>query len=614
MAGFWGPEIIEQVKAANDIVDVVGSYLPLKRAGSQFKCLTPFKKERTPSFFVNPAKQIWHCFSTNQGGDVIKFVQTYENLDFPAAVRLLAERAGIKLPEGRYEGGSGDEGAGLKDQLLDLMERVAQWWHRSLFKDPVGEPARSYLKGRGITAETAREFRLGYAPDGWDSVIRWAEGAGFAEEALEAAGLVIRSERGGPRPIYDRFRGRLMFPIQSESGRVIAFSGRVLDPMAKEAKYINSPETILFTKGKVLYGLHLHKRELLDTRQAIVCEGQLDLITCHQAGVRNMVAPQGTAFTEHQARVLKRYADEVVLCFDSDEAGQTAMARSIPALAGAELPVRVLRLPDEADGSKNDPDSFIRAHSVERFRELAERAVDFWDHFLDHLSAKWDPRTDRGRMVIRREIFDLLAHVADAARRQQILARAAGVLRMDATLLMGEFGRHSRVPRTARPTPDDGAKEAVREAWVKPHRLVESLLHLSLHRPDAIPSIQRRLDPVWLERLDGAALLNAVFEAHSHHALEDPAAGVEGFGESERGFLSGLLARQAPQGDAEALISGALTQIERLWIDGQLERRRALLNEGPAADRATELHREILDLRAKLDHLNRLTSSLNPPT
>lgn len=609
MAGFWGPEIIEQVKAANDIVDVIGSYLPLKRAGSQFKCLTPFKKERTPSFFVNPAKQIWHCFSTNQGGDVIKFIQTYENLDFPAALRLLAERAAIKLPEGRYEGSGDAEGAGLKDQLLDLMERVAQWWHRCLFKDPAGEPARGYLKARGISAETAREFRLGYALDGWDPLIRWAAAAGFAEPALEAAGLVIRSERAGPRAVYDRFRGRLMFPILSESGRVIAFSGRVLDPAAKEAKYINSPETVLFTKGKVLYGLHLHKRDLLDARQAIVCEGQLDLITCHQAGIRNMVAPQGTAFTEHQARVLKRYSDEVVLCFDSDEAGQAAMARSMPALAAVDLPVRVMRLPDEANGSKNDPDSFIRAHSVEDFRQLAENASDFWDHFLDHMCAKWDPKTDRGRMVVRRELFELLGHVGDASRRQQILARAAGKLKMDATLLIGEFERQARAPRTVRPTA--APSESGGAVSVRPHRVVESLLHLALHRPDMIPSIQRRLDPRWLERLDGASLLTAICEAHSHHALEDPA-NLEGISEPERALLSGLLTRPAPTADPEASISGSVAQIERFWIEGEFQRRLALLNESPAEERATELQRELLDLRSKLDHLNRLTSSLNP--
>lgn len=243
---------------------------------------------------------------------------------------------------------------------------------------------------------------------------------------------------------------------------------------------------------------------------------------------------------------------------------------------------------------------------------MAEGATDFWEHFLGHLCARWDPKTDRGRMVIRREIFEMLGHVGDAARRQQILARAAGALKMDATLLIGEFERQSRVPRTARPTAPEAVGGPAPEPWVKPHQLVESLLHLSLHRPAAIPSIQRRLDPVWLERLDGAALLGAVFEAHAHHALEDLTSGEGGTGEAERAFLSGLLTRPTPQCEDEAWIGGALAQIERLWIEGELERRRALVNQGPDAGRATELHREILDLRAKLDHLTRLTSSLNP--
>src|SRR5215831_581576 len=361
MAGFFSQTTLEQVRAASDIVDVIGSYLPLKRAGANFVALCPFHREKTPSFNVNPHLQIFHCFGCHKGGDVFAFVKEYESVDFPEAVRRLAERARIPL---EYEAGSGDQAArGLKESLLDLHEQITQRWQKALATEAGGQIARDYLARRGVSSEAIELFRLGYAPDLWDDTVNWSKGKSYEATLVEKAGLILRKE--GSEHYYDRFRGRLMFPICDEQGRVIGFSGRVLSGDEKTAKYVNSPETQIFTKSKVFFGLDKSKRALLDAGFAVVCEGQLDLIACFIAGVQNIVAPQGTAFTGDHARILKRYVNEVVLCFDSDNAGQNAAVRALDSLLASGLAVKVATVP-----APHDPDSFIKANGGEAFKKL----------------------------------------------------------------------------------------------------------------------------------------------------------------------------------------------------------------------------------------------------
>src|SRR6266705_2593445 len=334
-------ETIEQVAAANDVVEVIGSYFPLKRAGANFKALCPFHQEKTPSFTVSPSRQTFHCFGCGVGGSVFRFVMDYEHVDFPSAVRKLAARSGITIVEKR---GAADEERQYETRrtLLKLHGEAAEWFHENLVKREVGEPARKYLRKRGITAEIAKRWQLGYAPDEWDAFGSWARARGYDARDLITSGLVRTKDEADsdqnqisnlkPQTSYDRFRGRIMFPIHNDVGEVIAFSGRLLKDEEGAAKYLNSPETPLFRKGNVLFGLHKSKRALIEANCAIVCEGQLDLISLFEAGITNVVAPQGTAFTENQARILKRYVDEVVLCFDSDAAGAKAAERSLDAL------------------------------------------------------------------------------------------------------------------------------------------------------------------------------------------------------------------------------------------------------------------------------------------
>ena len=422
MAGTLSPATRERIRAASDIVDIIGSYLPLKKAGANFVALCPFHKEKTPSFNVNPHRQIFHCFGCHKGGDVFTFVKEYENIGFMDAVRRLAERAKIPLEFDQTPGEQ--QSRHIKDQLLQLHEQITQRWQNALLNEASGQIARDYLVKRGVSPEAVKLFRLGYAPDAWDDTVNWAKSKSHDLELVEKAGLIIRKSgdqraadvsSAEPSEIissasgtlaaryYDRFRGRLMFPICDEQGRVIGFSGRVLSGDEKTAKYVNSPETPIFTKSRVFFGLDKSKRAILDAGFAIVCEGQLDLIACFMAGVQNVVAPQGTAFTADHARIIKRYVDEVVLCFDSDEAGQNAAVRSLDHLLASGLAVRVAVVP-----APHDPDSFIKANGGEAFRKLVEDAEGFFDYYLKRLCEENDVKTDKGRTVVVRSMLEAL--------------------------------------------------------------------------------------------------------------------------------------------------------------------------------------------------------------
>src|SRR5712672_3616645 len=365
MAGFLSPAAREQIRAASDIVDIIGGYLPLKKTGANFTALCPFHKEKSPSFNVNSHKQIFHCFGCHKGGDVFTFVKEYENIGFVDAVRRLAERA--KIPLETDQNPAEQQSRHLKDELLQIHEQITQRWQNALANEAGGQLARDYLAKRGVSAEAIKLFRLGAAPDARDDTVNWAKSKNYELPLVEKAGLIIRKEDADR--YYDRFRGRLMFPICDEQGRVIGFSGRVLAGDEKTAKYVNSPETPIFTKSKVFFGLDKSKRAILDAGFAIICEGQLDLIACFMAGVQNIVAPQGTAFTDQHARIIKRYVNEVVLCFDSDEAGQNAAVRSLDSLLASGLAVRVAVVP-----APHDPDSFIKQFGGDKFRELISKA------------------------------------------------------------------------------------------------------------------------------------------------------------------------------------------------------------------------------------------------
>lgn len=481
----------EQVRAASDIVDVIGGYLPLKRAGANFVTLCPFHKEKSPSFNVNPGKQIFHCFGCHKGGDVFRFVQDYENLTFPETVQRLAERAHI--PMEFEDNPAAQQTRGLKDSLLKLHEAICVRWQSCLASEAAGQVARDYLAKRGVSAEAVKEFRIGAAPDAWDDTVNWAKSKGFPAELCEQAGLIIKKEETGRH--YDRFRGRLMFPIGDEQGRVIAFSGRILQGDEKTAKYVNSPETLIFTKGRVLYALDKAKRAILDAGHAVVCEGQLDTIACHANGLKHVVAPQGTALTPEHARILKRYVDEVILCFDGDKAGRNASIRSFDGLLGSGLAVRVATIPPP-----DDPDSYIKAHGAETFRGILNRAEGYFDFLLKHLALENDTTTDRGRMAIVRAMGEAAQKTGNAVLLDTYAQKTAQRLGVNVDSVRTEF-RKARL--NAAPTREEAHEppledSAEPEALPRPSATELWLLKLLLLAPEHAHFAADHLDPSWI--------------------------------------------------------------------------------------------------------------------
>ena len=429
--------VIETIRDHNEITEVVGSYVQLKRAGSSFKACCPFHKEKTPSFHVNPTRQSFHCFGCGAGGDVFNFIMKYENLEFVPAAKFLADRAHLNV-ELETERGSGGPAVSttVKDDLYRLHTLLRDWYQRCLQESSQAAVARAYLEERELSGAAAETFGIGYAPARDVDWPTWAAKRKCSMDLLLSAGIVLRNDGGG---WYDRFANRLMFPIQDESGRVIGFSGRVLPGDPRDAKYVNSPETPLFTKSKIIYALHHAKKEILEKREAIICEGQIDVIRCHLAGVKHAVAAQGTAITEEHARILKRFTDSIRLVLDSDNAGKKAAMRSADVLLAAGLNVRIASLPPG-----DDPDSLIRRAGGAAFLTAVEAAVPELDFIIDSLMDAEPVQDDGAIRRVARAVIETVANVPSELQRDQMLQRASRRLGMRPDVLAAEMRQVER--------------------------------------------------------------------------------------------------------------------------------------------------------------------------
>lgn len=486
--------VIEEVRDRADIVEVVGEVVQLKKRGKNWVGLCPFHPEKTPSFNVTPEKQMYYCFGCQAGGNVFTFLMDHEKMEFPDAVRSLAERYGVEVPVETREG---------PDPYAPLHEAnriAADLWHRRLIEGDEAAPARAYLQRRGLARESWETFLLGWAPDEWETLKNEAGRHGVEESPLLDAGLVARSEKTGG--IYDRFRGRLVFPIRSTSGRVIGFSGRRLDD--EEPKYLNSIDTPVFTKGRTLFNLDLARPGIRRAGAAIVVEGNFDVLTLHETGFKNVVAPLGTAFTPDQARMLKRYTSTAYLAFDGDVAGVRSAFRTGDVLLEAGFAVRIVRLPDG-----EDPDSVIREGGAGALRERIESSLDVIDAKIEIVEERVDlSDVMRKRRAIRR-LMDSVKRVPDPMTRSLYTDKVATELNvprstLEASVEQGDAGRRpagAAARGAAGGTPGrgrtgGGARGRGRAGFTGEVRLPEDQneRYLLLHAV---------ADPKWLEALSG---------------------------------------------------------------------------------------------------------------
>ena len=417
----FSQDFLQELSDRNPIEDVVGEYVQFtKRSGQNLFGLCPFHSEKTPSFSVSPSKQIYHCFGCGKGGSVINFIMEIENLSFPEAVEFLARRAGMKVPEQQS-----DPGKPRRDRLYALNRDAARFFYEQL-STPAGAAAADYMLRRGIKPSTARRFGLGCAPESWDALCSAMKEKGYTERELYDAGLVRRGKKGG---VYDAFRGRLMFPVIDVRGNVIAFSGRALGDV--EPKYLNSPETPVFSKSHNLFGLNLAKKS--KSGYIILVEGNIDVVSLHQAGFDSAVASLGTSLTPEQARLISRFKQEVVIAYDADEAGKKAAQRAIGILEKLELKVRVLTV----RGAK-DPDEFIKAKGPEAFQNLLAESENHVEYRLEAVRGKHDLGTDEGKVAYLKEAAGVIAELPDRAAREVYAMRAASQCGVSAEAVLDE--------------------------------------------------------------------------------------------------------------------------------------------------------------------------------
>lgn len=430
---------LDELVERSDIVDVVSQYVQLTKKGGNLFGLCPFHNEKTPSFSVSPDKQIYHCFGCGKGGGVVSFIMSIENLSFPDAVRFLAEKNGMTVPEESTD----QEIPRQRKRMLELNREAARWFYACL-NGPGGAKAAAYLDKRGITRKTANRFGLGAAPEGWDNLLKAMREKGFTQDELLAAGLVTAGQRrkeNGTRSVYDKFRDRLMFPVIDIRGEVLGFSGRALND-DQEPKYLNSPETLVFSKRRTLFGMNLAK----NTKRGsiLLVEGNIDVVTLHQAGFDNAVASMGTALTTEQTRLISRYAKEIVICYDNDPAGKKATERALDLLKNSEFSVRVLKLPDRiVDGKavKIDADDFIRLRGSDAFEQLLSGSGGGMEFRLGELRDKFDLTDDMQRLEYLRAVCNMLAEIASPVEREVWCSRAAAGCGVTADALKQEVER-----------------------------------------------------------------------------------------------------------------------------------------------------------------------------
>jgi DNA primase len=571
---------IDDLKRQADIVRVVQDYVSLKKKGANWMACCPFHQEKTPSFSVSPSKEIFYCFSCQKGGSVFNFVMEMERVSFPEAIKIVAEKVNMPLPvmqdNERFESRRKEA-----DEVVELNSWALEWWEGQLAEgNAEAKAAREYIEGRGITDETRQTFRLGYAPDSWDGLGAYLKRKGAGAGQIERSGLVVKKDAGG---FYDRFRGRVIFPVLDAQGRAVAFGGRVMQ--TGEPKYLNSPETAAYTKGRHLYGLHQTREEIRRKKFVILVEGYLDVIVPYQFGVRNAVASLGTALTPEQSKLLGRFARRVVVNYDGDRAGVSAAKRAIETLLAEDFDIKVLVLPDNAD-----PDSFIKAAGVEAYNERRGAALPHIQFVLDQAMRDRNLLRPADKAEAVEEVLPFVRAVRNRIQKREYFDMTMDALRVEEPALRRELWQTvSKQNATAQGSAAEYAS-ALQDKMVRaesaPLTVAEQrLLELLVHEPELRRTLLPRLEPDDYEDLPTAGVFRALVEIETAgEAVGFDTLGARTEGDAVAADLVPLLLMSAPeeraqgeatddiQAEAEScLLTLRLMRVERRLKDLALE-------------------------------------------
>lgn len=495
---------VEEIKRKTDIVGVVGQYVILKKMGRHHKGLCPFHAEKTPSFTVNEEMGLYKCFGCGEGGDVIKFLMEIEGIDFRDALERLADKVGIKLQTRKYDGGD------QKLKLLEVMDLTARYYHWLLTEGKTGEEALKYLTERGISKKLIETFNIGFAPPGWDNLINYLiKKKGYKEELLEKAGLI--NKKNNSEGYFDKFRGRIMFPLLDAGGKVVGFSGRILPVLEKEnePKYLNSPETELYHKGRMLFGFYQAKQAIREKKRAVLVEGQMDLVSSYGAGVTESVAVGGTALTEDQIEMISRLAKTIYLSFDADEAGLLAIKRAVEMAEKRELDVKVVRI----EGGK-DPDEVARKYP-NKWKEMVEGAVDVYEFVMTKALQKYDKNNVQGIKKITEEVVPFLSKIENSVVKEVWMRKFAERLGVDVGVVKDEVER----VKGGRKIQDRGSIQKKAEELVenRSYKLTKRLIGGLLIRPEV-----RKQVKAWFEKTDLSGAMGKALRLIVEQTEENP--------------------------------------------------------------------------------------------
>jgi DNA primase len=599
-----------KVLEATDIVDLISSYIPVKRAGSSFKANCPFHNEKSPSFHINAQRQSFKCFGCGEGGDAFSFVMKIEGLSFVDTVRKLAAKANIPIIEEAFDANA-EKNRKARGRLLDLHREAARFMHELLLTDPRAAHARNYLKSRGYNREMAARWTVGWMPDQPKQFLDWAREQKFTGLELVKSGIAIKREQG--TGLYVRFGNRLMFPVANEQGDIIAFSGRQIIEDPKSGKYIYSPETELFLKSKTIFAFDRARQAIMKQKAVLICEGQLDALACHEHGINHAVATLGTACTAQHAKIFKRYTDTAILCFDADSAGYNASEKAFRELALQNIHVRCVTMPPG-----DDPDSYLKREGPEAFRELLDQARSFFDFKIDRAQATGGLANAQARGNTAREVAALLAFVSDAVSRDTMLNHCATRLQMSAPdLRLATSSAKKKQARDLRRDPKEVVPIVTEPTAVD--SIIVYLCQLCLQAEGAIAYLRDQYETLHeaAQHIEGLPLLEKII---SSEVTAGNAASVNNFlaglPNSDQLALHSESSFQADQSldplrDAEEALSKLS---EKVLNKRYAANQSALAQPGLAGDKLNQLLREATEINQLLTALGRKTIADDRPS